>query len=54
MKNTLQGINSRLNEADDQWDGRQCNESHCYQRKTKTMKRNEDSSQKPLGQHQTC
>ena len=46
MKNTLQGVNSRLNEADEQISDLEDNVmkvTAIKQRKAKTMKRNEDS-----------
>ena len=57
MKNTLQGVNSRLNEADEQISDLEDNvmESHCYQtEKSKNNEKERGQFKKSLGQHQTC
>ena len=57
MKNTLQVVNSRLNEADEQISDLEDNvmESHCYQtEKSKNNEKERGQFKKSRGQHQTC
>ena len=54
MKNTLEGINSRITEAEERisdLEDRMVEFTAVEQNKEKRMKRNEDISKRPLGQH---
>ena len=54
MKNTLEGINTRITEAEKQigdLEDRMVEFTAVEQNKEKQMKRNEDSLKRPLGQH---